>query len=227
MPPLFQLLKENEVFASLSDREIGELASAAMRRKYKKNETIILYGELWSHLFIVEEGAVDAVKESSEGRNLHVATFNRGEIFWGLSFFIEDAPMPVTLETREGCSLYIWQREQIQPFLLEHGKVSWELSRLMAIRMLHASEIMQGLAFQPVAGRLANLLLEHFQGAESEPVARTLTLDEMAAHVGSTREVVCRFLHRFSNAGLIQVNRTEFTISNRSGLSDLAKQGKG
>jgi len=227
MKHLSRLLEQSPIFASLTPKETAELVRMAVKRSYQKDEKIILYGEVWSYLFLVGQGSVEAVKESSEGRNLHVATFDPGELFWGLSFFIDDAPMPVTLETRTGCVLYVWSRENFQPFLLAHGKISWELSRLMADRMLRASEIVQGLAFQPVAGRLAHLLLEHFQGAESEPVARSLTLDEMAAHVGSTREVVCRFLHRFSDAGLISVNRTDFTISDRARLSDLARQGKG
>jgi len=227
MSPLAQLFKQSPVFSSLTSDEIKELTRAAIKRVYQKDEKIILYGETWSYLFIVGEGTVEAVKESSEGRNLYVAEFGAGEVFWGLSFFIENTPMPVTLETHNGCTLYMWNSEKLHPFLLAHGKISWELSRLMAERMLRASEIVQGLAFQPVAGRLAHLLLEHYQGAESEPVARSLTLDEMAAHIGSTREVVCRFLHRFSDAGLISVNRTEFTISDRTGLSDLARQRKG
>jgi CRP/FNR family cyclic AMP-dependent transcriptional regulator len=224
MKQLSRLLEQNPVFASLKPNETAELVRMAVKRGYQKDEKIILYGEVWSYLFLVGEGSVEAVKESSEGRNLHVATFDPGELFWGLSFFIDDAPMPVTLETHTGCVLYVWSRENLQPFFLAHGKISWELSRLMADRMLRASEIVQGLAFQPVAGRLAGFLLEHFQGVESEPVARSLTLDEMAAHIGSTREVVCRFLRRFADAGLIDISRTEFTLANRAGLSDLAQR---
>jgi len=44
--------------------------------------------------------------------------------------------------------------------LLRNGSASWELSRLMVARMLHASEMLEGLAFQPVAGALAHLLVE-------------------------------------------------------------------
>ncbi|GAB1472180.1 hypothetical protein MASR2M66_30580 [Chloroflexota bacterium] len=131
--------------------------------------------------------------------------------------------MPVTLETNDGCVLYMWKRETIHPFLLEHGKVSWEISRLMADRMLRASEIVQGLAFQPVVGRLANLLLDHFQGVESKPVARSLTLDEMAARIGSTPEMVCRALYSFSDKKLIEVTRTEFVLTDLEGLAQLSK----
>jgi CRP/FNR family transcriptional regulator len=84
----------------------------------------------------------------------------------------------------------------------------------MAQRMLHASEIVEGLAFQPVAQRLARLLLEQFP-ADRLATERHLTLDEMAARIGTTREMVCRILYRFAAQGAIQINRTEFVFKDR------------
>jgi CRP-like cAMP-binding protein len=96
----------------------------------------------------------------------------------------------------------------------------------MVQRMVQASEIIETLAFQPVAGRLARFLVE-LSPDDLSPVARSLTLDEMAARVGSTREVVCRFLQRFANEGLINITRTEFVVNNSDGLREIARQGKG
>jgi hypothetical protein len=39
--------------------------------------------------------------------------------------------------------------------------------------------------------------------------------------------VVCRFLHRFSDQGLIEITRTEFSVTDQSGLKDLAQHFKG
>jgi DNA-binding transcriptional regulator LsrR (DeoR family) len=57
-------------------------------------------------------------------------------------------------------------------------------------------------------------------------VARSLTLDDMAARIGSTREVVCRFLQRFADENLINITRTEFEISDRQGLMNIIHKGK-
>jgi CRP/FNR family transcriptional regulator len=135
--------------------------------------------------------------------------------------------MPVLLEAREDSLLYLWPRERILPVLLREGRASWELCRLMASRMQVASGIVEKLAFQPVAGRLARLLVEFAGDAATQPIARDLTLDEMAARVGTTREVVSRFLHRFSDQKLIEITRTEFSVTDRKGLEELAKRSKG
>jgi CRP/FNR family transcriptional regulator len=112
----------------------------------------------------------------------------------------------------------------VMPILERNGRVGWELCRLMAGRMQRASEILEGLAFQPVAGRLARLLLEHFEMAGDSAISRHLTLDEMAARIGSTREMVCRALYGFSDRKLIEVTRTEFVLIDREGLAQLVER---
>lgn len=221
MQTLENLLLANPVFASLAPSDLKELVRLASMRTYQKEEKVILHGEVWPYLFLVGEGSMDAVKESAEGRNLLVTTFPAGQIFWGLAFFQVDAPMPVTLQTHEPSRLYLWQRDAVMPILVRNGQAAWELCRLMAVRMQYASGILEGLAFQSVAGRLARLLLDHFETAGESSISRHLTLDEMAARVGSTREMVCRALYSFSDRNLIEVTRTEFVLRDRDGLTKM------
>ena len=169
---------------------------------------------------------MEAVKESSEGRSLFVTAIGVEEVFWGLAFFNENAPMPVTLGAREDSLLCLWSRQLLLPVLSRNAQVSFELCRLMIAHMQRASQIVEELAFQPVAGRVARLLLDQFP-PEQGSVLRNLTLDDMAARIGSTREMVCRFLHRFAGEGLINITRTEFYIINRQSLEELARQVKG
>jgi CRP-like cAMP-binding protein len=88
--------------------------------------------------------------------------------------------------------------------------------------MRHVREVVYGFAFHPVAGRLARLLLTHYESAGGKPAPRDLTLDQMADTVGTTRELVSSTLHRFADEGLIRVNRVEFAFLDREGLENLA-----
>lgn len=227
MTLLMDVMKNNPVFAAIGAGDLDLVAQMAASRSYLKGEKVILFGDVWPYLFLVGEGRVEAVKESLEGRSLSIASFGTGGLFWGLAFFQENAAMPVTLDVRENSLLYLWSRKNILPILLRNGQASWELSCMMAERMQHASELLDGLAFQPVAGRLARLLLDQTEHSQTSTLSRNLTLDEMAAVIGSTREVVCRFLHRFSDQGLIEISRTEFVISNQDRLEELAHRVKG
>jgi CRP/FNR family transcriptional regulator len=224
MEDLEKFLQANMVFASLSSSERNEMARLASSRSYQKDENVILYGEVWPYLLLVGKGSIDAVKESGEGRFLMVNTFPSGDIFWGLAFFQENAPMPVTLKASQPSQLFLWSRERIESILAGNGRVAWELCRLMAGRMQRASTILEEMTFQSVGGRLARLLLDHFELAGDAAISRHLTLDEMAARIGSTREMVCRALYSFSDKKWIEVTRTEFVLTDREGLARLVER---
>ncbi len=222
-----QLFPQDSIFAHLNQDEINDLIEMAEIRHYQAGDWIVQSGDVWPILFFIKSGEVTALKESFEGRSLILTSLREGDVFWGLAFFIKDAPMPASLQVSKDCELMFWSYESLLPLLLKDGRLSWELSRLMIQRVQLASEIVEKLAFQPVGGRLARLLVEFAGNTSQGPIARNLTLDEMAARIGSTREVVCRFLHRFSDQGLIEITRTEFSITNRKGLEEFSKQVKG
>ncbi len=221
-----ELLAHNPVFSCLTGEALEALVGEALLRHYHRGQYLAHAGEPWPMLFFLVNGSISAVKESPEGRSLVATTFGPGEVFWGVTFFHPDLSMPVALRVERQTSVYLWSHEQMLPALAEHGRMSFELCRLMVSRMLRASEIVEELAFQPVAGRLARLLIEFPGQAVAGPVARSLTLDDMAERIGSTREVVCRFLQRFADENLIKITRTEFEINNRQGLMDIIHKGK-
>ncbi len=215
-------LTQDPVFTSLPTPELEKLADQASLRSYKKGEWIVHNSDIWPYFLWVESGKINALKESSEGRSLITTTILPQESFWGLAFFQEDMPMPVALVAEKNTKVRLWSRQQFLPFLLKNGQMSWEFARQMVLRMQQASEIVESLAFHPVPGRLANLLLERYSGSGATPVSRDMTLDQMAAHIGSTREMVCRALYKFADDGAIKINRTEFIISNESLLGSIA-----
>jgi CRP-like cAMP-binding protein len=222
MESLTGLLRGHPVFASLGMEDLHLLVKLAVLKTLQNGEVLALQGDVWSFLFLVIEGKLDAVKVSSEGRNLLVTTFKKGELFWGPAFFQDGAQLVATLEAQGPVQIYLWSRERIEPVFLANGKMGWELCRLMIQRMQRASAIVDNLAFQPVAGRLAHLLLDHFDTAGEQSIERSLTLDDMAARIGTTREMVCRALYRLADRKLINVTRTEFVLTDRDGLSHLA-----
>lgn len=220
-------LLQHSIFSSLSNSDLDLLMASMQSRRYGEGEWLAQHGDVWPCLFLIQSGEVTAIKESFEGRSLILATFKGGDIFWGLAFFLEEAPMPASLLAARQSEIMLWKREDVLPLLLRNGSLSWELSRLMIRRVQLASDMVEQLAFHPTAGRLARFLIESVGEDPHKPIPRSLTLDEMAARIGTTREVVCRFLHRFSDQGLIEITRTEFSVTDQKGLKELAGHFKG
>lgn len=226
MNEIINLIDQNPVFSVLSDQKKELIIQQAITRRYQKSELIAIEGDIWPYLFIVAKGNINATKSSIEGRSLVVTTFGKGDLFWGLAFFHENMEMVVSLEVTMETKIIIWSADQIIPIFKSDGAAAWELSRLMIFKMMRASEILEEMTFRPVAGRLAKLLIETVHNQHDRPVTRSLTLDEMAARIGSTREMVCRFLHRFADEGIIDITRTEFRVTDSKKLSKMARNSK-
>ena len=69
--------------------------------------------------------------------------------------------------------------------------------------------------------RLANLILMH---ASADGVLR-MTQQQMASHLGTSREVVARLLHELVAAGHVETGRGSTLIRDVAGLSALISQG--
>jgi CRP/FNR family transcriptional regulator len=205
-------ITENPLFAGLTQREQNDVLANAIHKSYLSQEIIVHQGDVWPNLFIVTQGEINAIKESVDGRTFIATTLAPGEVFWGLAFFVEDAPMPVMFQAFADSKIVTWRRDFLVPVIQRNGMMSWNVCQLMIKRMQLASDIVEDFAFHPVMSRLAGLLLDIFGDAEDEFKARELTLENMAARIGTTREMVCRHLYRFAEKGIIEINRTELRI---------------
>ena len=124
-------------------------------------------------------------------------------------------------------SCLLWHKDQIEKIISDDPQFAWGVFGLLAKKMGRAGEIVEELVFRPLPGRLANLLLNQYEDAVDVFVSRDLTLDEMAARIGSTREMVCKILYQFSDKGIIDIHRTEFKITDSTELRDIADRMKG
>ena len=215
---------ENLLFCGLPQATLKQLADNAVTKTYTAQEIIVYQEDVWPYLFFVDQGNIHATKESPEGRAFIATTLKSGDIFWGLAFFIDEAPMPVMLQASSDVVIHMWSRDFLVPVIKTNGVMSWNLCQIMIKRMQLASEIVEDLAFQPIMGRLAGLLLALSGDVDGEFIARELTLEEMAARIGTTSEMVCRHLYRFAEKGAIQINRTELKIMDRELLQKQARK---
>jgi CRP-like cAMP-binding protein len=215
------LLEQIKIFRHLDTQQRIQLARLATKRSFEKGEFIAHYEDIWPQMLVVESGVISVQKLSSEGRNLGALRLGTGDFFISPSFF-DDGPLPASLEVKETCGVFIWNQDQVLPIIKTNSEVLWEMCLLLAKRIRQASEFVEELAFQPVTGRLARLLLNQFEDCDDTQVTRELTLDEMSTMIGTTPVMVCKLLSRFAAEGHVKVSRTQFELLDRPALEKIA-----
>lgn len=222
MPKILDCLSKAPVFSKLTEHELTNLAEVATEKKYGKDEYVCWQGEVWPYVAYIASGRLEWAMLSPEGRRQVVFALHPCDVVWGHSV-VDGLSMPASLEVREDTVLYLWARNSILPVIHQNAQASWDVANILIQYMRNVREVVYGFAFHPVAGRLARLLLTHYNATDGQLAPRNLTLDQMADMVGTTRELVSRTLHRFADEGLIHVNRVEFAFLDRERLESLAR----
>ncbi len=222
MDDLIKKLSNAEFFGDFPESDRRTLAELAIPCQLRVGEYICHQGDVWESVIFLFEGNLDWVMLSVGGKEHVLFSLSPNDVFWGHSIF-DDKPMPASLKATENSTVYRWEREAILPILYRHPETLWEIAGMLTGTMRKAREIIYGLAFQPVAGRLATLLLDRFSDPDDISVERDLTLSALASRVASSPEVVCRILHQFQTEGVLKMTRATITLHDRSALENLVE----
>ncbi len=222
MNDLATRLAQAPVFKKLPHREIELLAGQTALTKLRPGEFLCHQGDLWPWAVFLLRGELRWAMIAISGREQVLFRLKSGSTFWAHSMF-DDQPMPASLMAARASQVYLWPKDVIEPVLSRNPATLWEILRLHTATMRRAREVIYGLAFKPVAGRLARLLIEQAGGQEGQPVQRDMTLSEIAATVATSQEVVCRLLYQFQADGLIELSRANFKLNDRAALEELGE----
>lgn len=206
-----------EVFIHLPVHERENLLQEAIHKKLPKGQYLLHQGEVWPHVMYVVSGQIRWAMLSTSGKEHVLFHLNQNQVFWAHSLF-DDQPMPAYLYATKKSEVLLWGRETILSYLRRYPNAMWETTRVLTRIMRHAREIIYNLAFKPVAGRLATLLLEQYDPGLGTQIERNFTLNELAASVAATPEVVCRLLYQFQEDGILEVTRASINIKDRIAL---------
>lgn len=220
MHRFLEQLSKSEVLGHLSVGEREQLATLAIRQSLKKKEILCYQGDEWRAVLYIASGMLRSVINTPDGRQLIMSTWNHGEEFWSHTLLDGD-PMPSTLEAAQHTIIYRWPGDTAFQMVLQNPNAAHALVRRQTQLIRKRREHIYNLAFNPVASRLAKLILDKFISTDSTTLERDLTLDDMASMVVTSPEVVCRILHQFQSQGLLQINRASITLHNQAALEKL------
>lgn len=205
------VLGSSSYFSGLDTPALSELAQAMSLRQYERGEVIFWENEPCAGLYMLRSGTIKLFKVSPQGRELILQIFQAGATFNEVPVF-DQGLNPVSVGALETCQVWLLERNAIRTALHDHPElcqaVIWNLTQ--NLRMLVGK--VEELSFYQVTNRLARLLCEMEPEMLVGKGAPRITQDQMAAQLGTVREVVARALRELEQSGAIQVNRRHIRI---------------
>ena len=214
------LLRRVPYFARLPDAVLVALAASCVERRFDRGQVIFLEGEPCAGLYIVSAGEVKIFKVSPQGREQVLHQMGPGGTFNEVAV-LDGGPNPASVAALTEVSVWVIMREEMQRLAETYPSLAWALIESLANRARHLVAMVEDLSLRSVKSRLARLLLsEADRGAKAGELDRSqmVTQAEMAARLGTVREMIGRALRELADDGLIDFDRHRIVIVDREGL---------
>ncbi len=222
--------KKVPFFADLTDGVLLEMARSCLLKRYAKDQFIFLEGESCPGLFVVYQGTVKIFKLSEGGREQVLAIARSGHPIAELPAF-DDGPYPASASAVEDAALLLLPKDQFRRLFFKYPEIALGVVRSLSMRLRKMVGLVEELAFKEVGQRVAHFLLDvaKRQGQRtSEGIVFELrpTNQEIAARIGTVRELVSRSLSRFRDMGVISIQDRTVTVHDLERLSAETHGGK-
>jgi CRP/FNR family transcriptional regulator len=225
-------MREDYLFCNLSAPSTKALEAIKSTAAYPKGALLFVEGQNPRGVFVLCHGRAKLSTSSADGKTIILKIAEPGEIL-GLSATVSGKSYEVTAELMEPSQANFITRQDFLNFLRDHGDASLRVAEQLSQNYHSAYEEIRSLGLSHSASeKLAKLLLEWAhdgkgkdgKGKDKGEVRLTVTLthEEIAQLIGTSRETVTRALADLKKKQLVQVKGSTVVLRNKAALEKLA-----
>jgi CRP/FNR family transcriptional regulator, cyclic AMP receptor protein len=220
-------MRNEHLFCNLSPQagqRLNEIKSTAV---YPKGAMLFIEGQQPRGVFVLCSGKVKLSTSSREGKTIITKISDSGDVL-GLNAVISNRPYEVTAEMMEPGQGNFIPRDSLMHMLKDYPEMAVRIAQQLSRNYFTAYEEIRtlGLAASP-SEKFAKLLLtwstKSAQSDGSAQVKLTVTHEEVAEMIGTTRETVSRLFSEFKKKQLMQLKGATLVIRSRPALEKIVQ----
>ena len=214
-------LDKISLFDTLNPDTKLTIVNRAILKNNSAGQTLLLEGVPAEYCYFLVAGDVRVVRMSQQGRIQVLARLSQGAPINIISLLLPGRVNHASAETLTSVTTLAVSVALFDDLLANYPDFSRMLLHTFARRMANITDLAAGLSLYSVRARLAQFLIDLAADDHSQA---GWTQDEIAAQIGTVRDVVGRLLRDFEASGLIQRERQNIILLDRQRLYDEAKQ---
>lgn len=219
------ILREQPLFSELKEAQLQYLADIGVVRAYGKKQYIFMEGDEREATFFIQTGTVKIFKVDENGDEQIINLFQSGEMFPHIGFF-DKMPYPATAEVVENAEIFVLRIDDFNCLLLAQPEMTLKLMQIMEQKIQMLQQRVQELTSQDILHRVIRALLRlaqesgEYSGENEVYIQMSMTNQDMANMVGSTRETINRVLNQLKKENLLEKNRHSVRIVDMDALKN-------
>jgi CRP/FNR family transcriptional regulator len=217
-----ETLRACRYFTGINDAILEQLARDTYLQRYLPDEIIFWEGNECAGLHIIHSGSVKLFKISPQGRQMVMKTFEDGDSFNEVPIF-DGGANPVNAAAINECDIWVVGCKTIRNTIDEHPEMAKAIIMNLASNLRMLVGLVEELSFYQVTNRLARLISQLPEEQLDGKRDQRLTQDEMAARLGTVREVVARSIKELERSGAIHSERGKIQVTDDGILKEWAQ----
>lgn len=201
-------LRGNEYFNDLPEQMLKEMAAHMQLREYQRGDVLFWEGDPCDGLHIIASGSAKIYRLSPQGRQYIVRILQEGDTFAEVPAF-DGGANPVNVEALETCQVWVIDSEMLRELISTHPQFALKVLRNFGKMLRGMVHKVSEMAFYQVTHRLARLINELPQSEK----APHWTQEQLAARLGTVREVVARSLKELERSGAIRIEDRRILVA--------------
>jgi CRP/FNR family cyclic AMP-dependent transcriptional regulator len=207
-------LKQTEIFAKLSDSELGKIVDKIIVKQFKRNETILYEEDTNEFMYIILMGKVKVIKMTEDGKEIIMAIHKSGSFFGEMSL-IDEKTTPASVIATEDSLIALISKEDFMMIVVGENKVTKNMLKILCARLRKSWDTIQLLNFNNATQRtkmLFLMLVDEYGTKTDEGIILNikLTHQDISEMTGLTRETVTRVLDKLQKLKEITIHKTKF-----------------
>ncbi|MBK6792045.1 MAG: Crp/Fnr family transcriptional regulator [Anaerolineales bacterium] len=200
-------VRGNQYFDDLSESMLKEIAEHTRLGEFQRGDVLFWEGDDCEGLFILEQGSAKIFRLSPQGRQYIVRILQEGDTFAEVPAF-DEGTSPVNVEALETCRVWVIDKNKLHELVMKHPTFAQKALVNFGKMLRGMVRMVSEMAFYQVTHRLARLISE----ISMDKSAPHWTQEQLAARLGTVREVVARSLKELERSGAIKVEDRRIQI---------------
>ena len=214
-----KLLHKNEYFEGLNESLLNQVAMHMQLREYERGEALFWEGDPCAGLHIIEQGFVKLYRLSPQGRQYIVRVLQEGDTCNEVPTF-DGGTNPVNVEALETTRVWVIQADILSELLQKHPEFAQKVINNLGKNLRGLVRMVSEMAFYQVTHRLARLISEQ---PPAELSGTPWKQEQLAARLGTVREVVARSLKELERSGAIYMDKRRIAVADPDVLEQWAQ----
>jgi len=198
------------------------LAEAAKVVVLEAGDYFLREGDSCAHFAVVASGKLRVFKLAESGHEITLYHVGPGEACpLNVSCILSNRPVPAMAQAEDAVEAILVPAEAFRRWIAEHESLRTFVFQMFSTRLTEVMSLVEEVAFRRMDQRLARRLTELLRSDGGPDASVEVTHADIAADLGTAREVVSRLLKEFERLGAISLARGRITLRDAKLLDEL------